>query len=132
MTSKREARTIVRLKITSSKVCPEQITNLLHITPDRVWKAGEKRLHTDIVENQNGWLANSGLSEGNSLEEQLQAILAKFAEVSPQLRELSEIATLEVSCVLYASDIPALNFPPHFVSAMGRWNAGLDIDVYLR
>jgi hypothetical protein len=98
---------------------------------DQHWRIGDTRWKSIIVEKNNGWVLNSGLPESSSLEDHINALLERVASGSDRIRSLSEVAEVELSCVVYGEHMPALNFAPRVVHRIAQLGASLDIDLYI-
>jgi hypothetical protein len=123
-------QTIVRLKILSVAHTPEQITGITGLQCDRSWLIGDKRRETAIVEKCNGWILNSDLSKDASLDAHIENILGQVSSVAERIRKLSEQAEIELSCVIYSSTPPALNFEKSVIVRLNALGSSLDIDLY--
>ena len=126
-----EEKTIVRLKIVSSNLTPKEISAAIGLRCNKSWRPGDRRGRTIIRETTNGWILNSGLTEASSLEEQISHLLNRLEPSAEKLRALSEQESVELSCVIYASASPALNFSKSTIDQISRIGASLDIDLYL-
>jgi hypothetical protein len=124
-------KAIVRLKIKSITRSPEEITEMLGIQSDFSWHRGDKRAHTIILEKDNGWVLGSSLPDSDSLEQHINSLLARISACSNKIKLLSEDESLELSCVLYASEMPALNFSREVIHSICSIGASLDVDVYI-
>ncbi len=122
---------IVRLKITSVHITPEEITEKLGISCDNSWRLGDKRKKTIIEEKENGWVLDSGLSRSASLENHIDVLLKRLSPHAVTIRLLSQKSKVELSCVCYAATPPALNFSSGIIKRLDELGASLDIDLYL-
>ena len=121
---------IVRLKVTSTRLTPEQITDAVGILCDHAWRIGEKRGKTIIVEKTNGWVLNSKMPKNAPLESHIEELLGRLVVHADRIRALSEQETVEVSCVIYALSPPALNFDKSVIQRIFQLGASVDIDLY--
>lgn len=124
-------KNIVRLKITSIKRTPEQISKVVGCSCDRSWRIGDKRGKTIIVEKVNGWVLDSALPKSASLETHIEKILERVTRQSDKIRRLSKQECVELSCVIYAASPPALNFDKKVVRQIAQLGANLDVDLYI-
>jgi hypothetical protein len=122
---------IVRLKVTSASRTPEQISDATGILCDHSWRIGEKREKTILVEKTNGWVLNSKMPKNAPLEVQIEELLERLIVHADRIRVLSEHETVELSCVVYASAPPSLNFNKSVIQRVCQLGASLDIDLYL-
>ena len=121
----------VRLKISSVSRTPEQISDATGFLCDHSWRIGEKRGKTSIVEKTNGWILNSKMPQNSSLEAHIEALLGRLLVHADRIRALSENETVELSCVIYASAPPSLNFDKSVIQRVWQIGASLDIDLYI-
>ena len=122
---------IVRLKIMSHTHTPETITAMLGVQCDKWWRAGDTRVHTTIVEKDNGWVRHSGLPRTADLYAHIKSLLDTLEQVKETIRGLSATETVELSIVIYSPSVPALSFNTSAIARMAEFGAGLDIDLYV-
>lgn len=123
--------TLVRLKITSATYTPGAITSATGLQCDKSWHAGDTRKPTTIVEKDNGWILNSGLSEAASLDEHMESLLGMIEPAKEVIRSFSATDSVELSIVIYAPSPPALNFPYSIINRAAELGASIDIDLYI-
>ena len=126
-----KSENIVRLRITSLSRTPEQVTEATGIPCDSSWRIGDKRAKTVIEEKKNGWVLNSALPRSESLETHVERLLERLAPHLDKIRRFSQEDSVELSCVVYAAEPPALNFSRSVIDRLSRLGASLDIDLYL-
>lgn len=124
-------KNIVRLKIRSVSITPEEIESTLMLRADRSWHIGTTRPKTIIREKDNGWLLESALPQHVDLEDHIASLAAKLRPMQEHLQAIARNATIEMSCVIYAEHEPALYFSVDTIQALGELGAGLDIDLYI-
>ena len=110
---------------------PERITELIGIAPDRVWRAGDLRPNTIIIEPDNGWVLDSGLPKSSSVELAFEAVLTRLSPYEFRISELSKYNGIVLSCIVYTSSAPALYFDKAAIQRLNKLGADLDIDLYL-
>jgi hypothetical protein len=123
--------TIVRLRIASDRLSPEDISLRVGLEPSRCWRPGDLRPQTIIRERETGWLVTSGLPESAELTEHVGALLARLRGRESALRELSATERVEVSCVIYSETEPTINLGPELIRGIANLGAGLDFDLYV-
>lgn len=123
--------TIVRLKILSHTHLPETITARLGVQCDKWWRAGDTRMHTTIVEKDNGWVLHSGLPRTADLDAHIKSLLDALEPVKETIRVLSTTETVELSVAIYSPSVPALSFNTSAIARIAEFGAGLDIDLYV-
>lgn len=121
----------VRLKILFEKDNVSQIEKLTRLKFDRIWMKGDKRPNSNIIENSDGCILNSGISVNEPLEQHLNALLLSLHDSASIIKSLSKNNTVEISCAIYADDIPAFYFDRKVVEGIASLGASLDIDFYL-
>lgn len=122
---------IVRLKIVSDLRTPEEITEALGVECSKSWRKGDKRANTVIVEKHNGWLLDSALPRSAPLESHIDSLLKRLSPHVEKIKKLSRNDDVELSCVVYASSPPPLNFPKPMIHQLGEMGASLDVDLYV-
>ena len=118
--------TIIRLKIISTNRTPEMISEAIALECDNSWHIGDVRKHTTIIEKNNGWILHSGLPKNASMKEHIEALWRKLKSAIVPIRHLSMTDTVELSCVIYSSSIPALFFDNPIINRLAELGAGLD------
>lgn len=126
-----EYENIVRLKILSDTLIPEEITEILGIFCDRSWRTGDFRPQTTIKEKTNGWVLDSGLPLSSDLDTMLENFLKRLAPYSEKIRTLSLYNTVYLSCVIYCSASPPTCFSNAIVSAIAELGADFNLDMIL-
>jgi hypothetical protein len=124
-------RTTVRLRILSSGVSPEGISEQLGVRPDHVWYKGVPDGKTPAnMLKVNGWILNSGASEDVPADKQIRMLLAKLESRGDQLKTISSTETVDVSCVIYSDTAPPLYFEKEIMQTIASLGANFDIDLY--
>lgn len=124
-------RAYVRLRVLSKNLTPEEISEVIGMGCDSSWRIGDFRRHTTIREKENGWVLDSRLDPTIPLEEHIRALLARISDRSERIRGLAAANSVELSCAVYAKDVPALNFDNLLIRQIAVLGAGLDVDLYL-
>jgi Domain of unknown function (DUF4279) len=116
---------------------PEEITNLLQITPSQTWKTGDL-IHpkSRLLRDHNGWEMKPDLNkEDKELESQLLSLIERLNRSWGKLVELTsnDYYCAEISIVInvYGNDVPAINFSPEVIKKIAEINASIDIDLYV-
>jgi Domain of unknown function (DUF4279) len=124
---------IVRLKIVSHTLSPEEISSRLGQEPDRAWRKGtDDRKVSRNMSKCHGWIMNSGTGRDVSIEDQIERLLAKLKPLSNEIRQMSATETVDFSCVVYAQTEPPLYFENKTLSVIAALGANLDVDLYLQ
>ena len=122
----------VTLTIVSLKHSPEEIDAFVGVKCDNSWRIGDYRAKTIIKEKDNGWVVNSGLDKNASIDNHFEELLRKLSPLSEMIKLLSEENYVEVSCAVYADEIPSLHFEKDVIHRICKLGANLDVDLYLR
>jgi len=75
-------------------------------------------------------MRHSGLAKSVPMEEQVIRLLDELSPHANAISRLSEEDEVELSCVIYSSETPSLNFPKQLISKISALGASLDIDLY--
>jgi Domain of unknown function (DUF4279) len=125
--------TIVRIKILSDTLSPEEISRRLRREPDRSWNKGtaDPKVSRNMSKF-NAWILNSGLPKDVPIENQVAALLEKVQPVAREILEISATETVDFSCVVYSDAEPPIYFDNKTLSAITSLGANLDVDLYLQ
>ena len=121
----------VRLNINSETVDHEQLSSAIGMDFDTVWKAGDLRARSIILEKTNGGRIESGLPKTEPLEAHIVSLLQRVAPIADNIKSLANDNTVEFSCVIYSDEVPPLCFDRTSIDAIGMLGASLDIDLYV-
>jgi hypothetical protein len=120
----------VSLRLTSGLMSPEQMSEELGIVADRIWRKGERRGATNIVEKENGCEFRAATATGESLEEQADILLRRLNPIADKVRAM-RCDDVQLTCAMYASEVPALHFSAATIQALSRLGASIDVDLYV-
>ena len=125
--------TIVRIKILSNDLSPEEISRRLRQQPDRSWNKGtaDPKVSRNMSKF-NAWILNSGLPKDARIEDQVAALLEKVRPVGKEILEISANETVDFSCVVYSDAEPPIYFDNKTLGAIASLGANLDVDLYLQ
>jgi hypothetical protein len=125
--------TIVRIKILSNELSPEEISRKLRQQPDRSWNKGtaDPKVSRNMSKF-NAWILNSGLPKDARIEDQVAALLEKVRPVGKEILEISANETVDFSCVVYSDAEPPIYFDNKTLGAIASLGANLDVDLYLQ
>lgn len=114
---------------------PDVFTKMINITPEAVWKIGDKIGSSIRTRNENSWVLSTEYSEDHDVPELLEKILDKMAPVEKLIIDYlqnTKNVEMQASIAIYAADeFPALNFNPDLITRLESFKASLDIDVIL-
>jgi hypothetical protein len=113
---------------------PDEITNLLKISPTKVKRIGDlinpkgTRRYT-----HNSWRIESKLQKSDGLEEHINSI---FEQLQPSWQSLASLCSqyeAEISCIIYinSEQIPAIHFSKDIIRKVHELNAEIDVDLYI-
>ena len=125
-----QIKTLVSLRLTSETKSPEQIFAELGVPAQKTWRKGERRGKTSILERNNGYEFTGPADESMSLEERAGALMDRLGPIIEAIRR-SGCDNVELACVVYASTVPAINFPPSVIDTLSRLGASIDVDLYV-
>ena len=121
----------VKLKILLENDDAGQVEKLIHLKFDRIWRRGDVRQNTKIIEKSAGCSLNSGESVDASLDQHLNSLLLRLHDDISTIKNLSRSNTVEVSCAIYSDSVPAFYFDNSTIDRIAELGASLDIDFYL-
>lgn len=119
----------VILQITSEKL--EARDFLLKLRPDRVWKIGDFKERTKLVEKNNGWSISERYDDAVSVSESVADFLKRVEGHCELFKSLPRTCNVMLRCAVYSEDSPALFFNESLVAKMAGINASFDIDLYI-
>jgi Domain of unknown function (DUF4279) len=124
---------VVRLRVFSERLRPDEITARIGLQPDAAVAKGEYHKGKTVPAKRTEWQLGSGLSRVEPLDQHVPSLLRKLAPSSENIRSLVSVQGCECSfsCVLYTDAAPALYFEPQWISDIAKLGAALDIDLYL-
>jgi len=120
----------VKLKISFEYDDVGQIEKLTHVKFDRIWKKGDVRPNTKMIEKSAGCSLNSGESIEASLDQHLDSLLLRLCDDASIIKNLSKKNSIEVLCAIYSDSVPAFYFNHSTIEKIAALGASLDIDFY--
>lgn len=122
----------VRLMILSDSLSSHEISIKIGALPDEVWALGDKRKNTSILEKENGWVVHSKKENTADLEEHIYSIQQSLRGVENEIFMISNESGCDVqlSCVIYHTDMPPLYFSKELIIWLNSIGASLDLDLY--
>ncbi len=124
----------VRLVITGFACDPDQITTLLGIQPDVVWRIGDDlSFPSDRKRTDNGWTIESKSSNTVDLDAHVAAILRVIGNAKSHFKHLPPGSTITLSCGITVNQgpgSPSMVFSPQMVAILAELGAEIDIDLY--
>ena len=130
---KEQTEVKVHLSITHFECFPDEITQILGITPTRTWQRGTPIPKSKGgVRKVNGWSLESPLDSTRSPEEQVDAILNKVMPNAERFEKLPPKCELNLSCAIYAYDDSqrVFSFSSEAVKALAAIGAPISIAYY--
>lgn len=124
------AYTTASFRIFSSEIDPEEITEALGVQPDRVHHIGEYPGNnaTRPPYEDNMWIVKSKLSEEESLEHHLSALLSLLEPRQEYLRKVSSSVSIDFFCGLFSKNGFLLS--ANILKQIGKLGADLVLDIY--
>ena len=122
----------IYLTITDFDCDPDEISNLLKLTPTKIYRIGELRIPQSILRNRtNGWKLKSSLSQ-STIEEQVEHLLEQIRPCYEIITELGKKYEIEISCHVHCGvHIPAIHFNNNIIKQLAQLNASIDVDIYV-
>ena len=109
---------------------PEQIGEELGVPADKSWHKGDHRPKTGLLEKENGYEFQATPAMDVSLEEQTDALLRRLDPIAEKIRAL-RCDHVQLTCVVYASEVPSIHFPSSVIERLSRLGASIDVDLYI-
>ncbi len=128
-----QAKTKVRLTVTDFECSPEEITQILGISPTETWLRGEPVLpKAKNVHHQNGWMIASPCDPmKTNISTQVGSL---FSIIEPHIEAFAKLPVgtcVDLSCILYVYDCrPVIGFSVDEVKMLARLGASIDVDFY--
>jgi len=119
------------LGIYSEMLSLDELNSILGIACDKGWNKGDLRTHTIIRQQKNAWIIRSTLPRSASLESHVKDLITRIAPLKDKIKQVSDQACVEFSCVIHSKERPALNFDQEMIKVLSELGACLDIDLYI-
>jgi len=126
-------KSYIRLVVLSDSMEPDEIINQIDLVGDKVWKRGDKRGNTLILEKENGWMVNSKEKNDSEIERHIESIRSIIRGKESILKHMSQEGgcIIQLSYAIYSKDEPPLSFNKDIINWLGSVGASLDVDLYL-
>jgi Domain of unknown function (DUF4279) len=125
-------RNIVRLKILSDTLTPEDISETLGLTPSRSWRKGEsdrKKASLNMAK-WNGWIYDSGCSPNVPLADQAAALLHALEPLQNSIHHISRLCDVAISIVTYSNPDKSIFLNKELVALIAALGAHFDFEMY--
>jgi len=125
----------VEFILTGTKITPDEITNLLGITPTKTWEHGEPIKGTILRRKYNGWCFSienekESLDLMDYIQPLVDSILPKSELITRIIKEYELVS--EISCGIYiVEQTPIFHFDPEIMAKLVKINTEVDIDIIL-
>lgn len=126
----------VDFRIVGFDCTAEEITEILGVSPSRVYLKGEKVSTKSFVERkENIWLLESTSNSNLDLESHLENLSQKIKPYLDSFKIVCEKYYCEFSCCLYLDkdsddSIPSVHLDKAFTVLLKELNAETDIDIF--
>jgi len=135
MRQRRKRRTEVRVQlfIKGFRCHPDEVTQVLGISPTETWLKGEPiRKAGGALYRGNGWELKSPTAPTASPEEQLEALLPLIRPYTKNFRRLPPGSVVDLSCAIYAYDDSqrVFLFSTEAVKALAAIGAPISVAYY--
>ncbi len=128
------------LVLTSFDIHPDQVSEILSISPTRTWMKDEPIQKTALKRKTNGWLLSSGLDQRAELVDHMNAISSKIKPAIGNFANLPTSTHKELSCAIriYSNGTPEeehrtppIHLEPEHVKFLNELGAEFDLDLYI-
>jgi hypothetical protein len=110
---------------------PDALTSLLGLQPSSAWRKGSVNERTGLVRKANRWNLASRLDGSNSLEDQIEDVLAQIRPVGDKVSSLLTKFEGWIQLVGYFHEnFPGLTLNPGSMIELASLNLGMDFDFY--
>jgi hypothetical protein len=131
----------VDLVIRSSEMTPDELADVVGLSPDHSWWKGEAHRHTGRIEEASGVAFGSGLPEDAHPQEQLGALIDRLEPHRERIAALTQRLNLESDWVgkrvcLHFAHTPTGAMPGYFydvtvISFLSAIGASLAVSLYI-
>jgi uncharacterized protein DUF4279 len=129
------------LVLTNFDIDPNQVSEMLSLTPIVSWLKGESIQRTARKHKTNGWRLSSGLDNTAELDDHINALFAKIKPALSNFNNLPTSTEKEVSCVIYIYHktnntdeehrTPPIHLEREHVEILNQMGAEFDLDLYV-
>jgi len=123
--------TILRLKITSATLTPQDIEAKLGVKPDESWKIGDRTGVFGAVEKTHCYALISSQLPSASFEDHLRSLMQRLSPLAQKIGEMAAQATIKFICTLQRKTIPSIVFGRDDLRWLGVMGAQLDVEMSL-
>ncbi len=126
----------VELFVSSDAEDLDKMIELLHVTPQRSWLKGEKRIHYNginfSVNKNSGFIYTPIEKTTGDVEDKLDYLLDKLIQVKDKIVELHKVAEVEIQLTYYGykDQMWGINLKPQTIQRLSELGIPLDIDLY--
>lgn len=118
-------------------VSAEQISDLLGITPNKVYVKGQrKNPKFASLSKRNGWLIDSMVDKYSPFEDQMDSLLSVIEDKIDLFKSLCEKYYCEFSCAIFVyfengESIPWVHLGTRYNEILKELNIEFDVDLYV-
>lgn len=110
---------------------PDEITQLLAISPSEAWKKGDRNEITHYERKFSGWHLDSRLDQFTPLETQMIDVLDQLQGKSLEVAAIKKTHAAYIQLVGYFhGSYPGLHFEAELVSELAKFHLSVDFDFY--
>lgn len=122
----------IRLSISGFSCPPEEVTQVLGLSPTKTWRRNDSIPRTIMVYKENGWRLEAPGSPYASVEKQCTVLMERITPRLEAFKELPPGSEVELSCVIYVyhNERPSLSFSPEVIRTLATIGGLIDIDYY--
>jgi hypothetical protein len=124
-------QTSVTFRIQSATLTAADIAARTGLTADETWKLGEPRGRFGNIEKKNGFVMESKLMSGASIDEHVKGMLKRLAPAAQKVGALTAECSIEFVCTVHRKVAPMLRFERDDLRWLGVMGARLDVDIFV-
>jgi hypothetical protein len=124
-------RCYASFSISGLELDPDEVSELLGISPDRSHRKGEVKIlrsGNTIIHKNGHWALRSKLSDYEPFERHLDALLDRLKGKEAALKSLAEENKIQFGCDLW--ETIGVELPTHILRRIADFNASLGITIY--
>lgn len=126
----------VELFVSSDTEDLDKMIELLHVTPQRSWLKGEKRIHYNginfSVNKNSGFIYTPIEKTTGEVEDKIDYLLDELMLIKDKIVELHKFAEVEIQVTYYGykDQMWGINLKPQIIQRLSELGIPLDIDLY--
>jgi hypothetical protein len=120
-------------KIYDFEADPDEISNFLGMTPSRCWRTGDIIKTSTMKRKSNCWIIDSECGKEISIDLHIRNLLIRLDCIADKFLVLPYDVKSCFSFAIYSynGDRPSLFMEHDIISGIAKYNANLDLDLYI-